>query len=1684
MPEATRGQDAQAYWNLIRQGLVAQGIDAPVTAPGVPSVPTVAPVTPVGNGTPEPDNEPTTPDLSGLQPLDQMRIGEALKPEPEEPKPATRVPNYIELQQQAEQLQAEANRFKDNPYDPSIINLSMDTKETLAEKFGVNYNRQEDLKQNYTQVNTNDPANMEWVPNSYFDELRAWADQNQVNYDNLEEALRRGGTRGLNALLGQYDIAIQYRSAEEQQKAYEQSIRDMNDPEMLDAYQRGGVDAVNELYDKRVRDFEEALSRQPEELQKTYREGGVEAYNKAVEDYNTKVFNELLNQASKEEAYESMAIKQQRGVAEAIGYLARSVENRLSSSSMNRDEALSQLSDYTTEDGKYDINKFINDNPTADSVLVLYRAGFDEDVIVSAAERVSQINSALFGIESSIEAGTLSVPNAKSLQDAALASGVRGIPGAVMKLINGQPMPVGPDGFLMTEQDIAAAMWNSMTIEQKRQAASLYLDDPYKESYLGEIVKSMQEISEEGGMLAAIAYAPILGIASPIAKQSVGMEVTPLEWTIAGATAVVDALMLGGGAVLGSVLGQTAGRLAEAGLLTGATGVFVADQVIHVNQMSIPEKAVAVTFDMIALAAIAVLLKVPLPKFALEWSSGRQMNRVITESGVKLSPEVETRLARVFDDLSKAIADGDAEALTQVAKRLRQVADELPYSREFSGDFLRTQADLIEAAPDIWLAKLRESGMKLREGDVSESLKRLEDWREQRLAEYSETERMTRVEREPVPEVSTGEAIKLKNATTAPESAKASREYRALQDRNALPKYTESKSRPMTDSEIVDTRNKLGEVETRLRAKYQEAKAAGTDTVTTYDFDTGEYAPRAARNFEEWVSYQKSGVSPADIMADVESSIRLKRQLSTGVASEVVTTSRNLTPLEYELYKILKSSGELEKWSDIVSGATGVTNPTIEQIAAWLVKTYAGKTNESLITYLSLLDNGEPISPVYKVLYPKLDTSLRTLANKYLDSLGTGYTSNMASMEALNRLALEKSGAVPESVKMAELAGKGWLDVPVYGEPELVKTVWHKFTQAPRAIVQQIANDIRGDKLSIKGDPKSGDWVITAEPDAPVSVKSQYPLYVSDIGTKIAVLASLTGIHQIAGEGVTPLSQKLDIRSGEVEIGKSLPSVLPGYIRLYRGQQSTDVGTKSPYGQEHLRGQWFTTDLVTASKYAELYNDGVITFIDIPAGEARRFKVDISTLKGSSDWLSGTHLIPNTEFVRTYPVWRTGRIPAQGTVEFDLFKAYDLPIIENQYPVKEMVDTLQGRLSTDPDTGVTYFYDVDGNMISLSGDSEQSMAENLVDRIRDTVKRHGMTKAVEEFGYTAILAVYPYAFEYLIAEANEERPPESLSAGPVAVAAPPSSSKVSTNLERELRAAGVDTSLSTSSLKLSSGSPTKPSTRTMTPEQVRRMSGTEAQTTIAVSRSVSESEGINPADNPSEEPEPLPEPEPAPEPEPEPTPEPLPQPQPLPQPLPQPVPVPIPQPIPEPLPEPEPEPTPIPTPVPDDTSKKPLKSGGGKNRNEFSGVIPDGSITWAQGIVWYYIPPPWDMDKPIAINRAPNGAQNPTGTVPEETIQMIGKARSKVPKDVSIDLGKVDIFITNYGRKISFSGRGEKTDVGTRMSSPTKGMETSITSTRKVKYQVTSRKAKKQKPAKKKRVVSLGLVDPSLTRGL
>jgi hypothetical protein len=119
-----------------------------------------------------------------------------------------------------------------------------------------------------------------------------------------------------------------------------------------------------------------------------------------------------------------------------------------------------------------------------------------------------------------------------------------------------------------------------------------------------------------------------------------------------------------------------------------------------------------------------------------------------------------------------------------------------------------------------------------------------------------------------------------------------------------------------------------------------------------------------------------------------------------------------------------------------------------------------------------------------------------------------------------------------------------------------------------------------------------------------------------------------------------------------------------------------------------------------------------------------------------------------------------------------------------------------------------------------------------------------------------------------------------------------------------------------------------------------------------------------------------------------------------------------------------------------------LRGGSGAKGTK----LPDGSITWRQGIFWKWIAPT-DLRQTSGILKprtlqtgiTPIGARFIDQRTPEQTVQMIGDPGASVP-DVAVDLGIADIYIKDNAQRIVYTGRGLTTDAGRSIASPRTGM--------------------------------------------
>jgi len=412
----------------------------------------------------------------------------------------------------------------------------------------------------------------------------------------------------------------------------------------------------------------------------------------------------------------------------------------------------------------------------------------------------------------------------------------------------------------------------------------------------------------------------------------------------------------------------------------------------------------------------------------------------------------------------------------------------------------------------------------------------------------------------------------------------------------------------------------------------------------------------------------------------------------------------------------------------------------------------------------------------------------------------------------------------------------------------------------------------------------------------------------------------------------------------------------------------------------------------------------------------------------------------------------TVEVPAN-VADIQITKPIALPMITNEFTEKEMAKVLQGNIRFDEAGFPVYQAQVqtfDDKLlflsIPLSSLDVDEQAKFLVEVITKSVEDNGMIATLNMYGRNLVTAVYPYAIEYALGEQENYRPtmPQTLKtdAAPVVT---PKLGDISPALAREMGRVGIKIAPSVSGAA-PSVSLTKETAPGVTIQAIGKpMAGGIPLSAVAPAPTPTPAPAPAPAPMPALAPTPTPAPAPAPAPMPALAPTPTPTPASAPTPAPAPSPAPIPTPIPTPIPVPIPTPTPIPPPttptsiIPPITP--PIIPGGKKKKGKQEVAVGDGTLVFKMGFQWYSIPPPWDMNSPIPLkrNEVPMGAVL-GGRTPQETLQIIGPRPSKVPRDFSIDMGITDIYITDYGKKINFKGRGEETDVGTRDSSPTRGM--------------------------------------------
>jgi hypothetical protein len=249
----------------------------------------------------------------------------------------------------------------------------------------------------------------------------------------------------------------------------------------------------------------------------------------------------------------------------------------------------------------YDLQGFIQKNPTQSSVQILKDGQFPQEAIDTAQKYVDATNEALGEIGGILKGKKTVSGQLSALTDAISKAGYYDthLLGRPKTLPDGTILWVDKKGNALTDQDIARVQWDSLSEAQKAQISGYFSEDLYKGNYFAEYTKQMREVASEGGLYGSMMYAPILGVTVPLAKATTGQPVRPIEWATAGATAALDVLMVGGGL---SVLGK-GGEIAARGI-SGASGiVFATETGLDWGKMSNAQRALSVVMDTILLVS-------------------------------------------------------------------------------------------------------------------------------------------------------------------------------------------------------------------------------------------------------------------------------------------------------------------------------------------------------------------------------------------------------------------------------------------------------------------------------------------------------------------------------------------------------------------------------------------------------------------------------------------------------------------------------------------------------------------------------------------------------------------------------------------------------------------------------------------------------------------------------------------------------------------------------------------------------------------------------------------------------------------------------------------------------------------------------------------------------------------------
>jgi len=276
------------------------------------------------------------------------------------------------------------------------------------------------------------------------DKKTRFASMQNMGIVDKDAILLPGGGQEISYLTGEQATGLKEQSPE---------LYEIITKEGAEAYRKAITERQSE-YEQKRQEFEAQLSTAPIELQEAYRTGGIAAFELELNEYNEAVSTAMKSTEQSQEA-QRRALSELRPYIKAYGGEAYEVA------------------------GRYDINAYLEDNPTPEAVRTIVEAQFPSDIVETAQQYVISVREV-----------TTQLNNALSLDTIRETGGIRGVDSlALERAIFQEGLPFASGSGAQT--------WRELPEEEKVQVAASYMSDPARRNVFADVVASMEMVKEE-----------------------------------------------------------------------------------------------------------------------------------------------------------------------------------------------------------------------------------------------------------------------------------------------------------------------------------------------------------------------------------------------------------------------------------------------------------------------------------------------------------------------------------------------------------------------------------------------------------------------------------------------------------------------------------------------------------------------------------------------------------------------------------------------------------------------------------------------------------------------------------------------------------------------------------------------------------------------------------------------------------------------------------------------------------------------------------------------------------------------------------------------------------------------------------------------------------------------------------